>query len=200
MKRRLILISISCILLSSLLCGCSMLDGIDYDWKDFLKDLTGVVVDVVKSELDGEEEDYTIVSYTEVDEEAEKISNQIYEAIKTKDSKKLKSLFSTYMAQKHDLDKEIKVFLKKIKGKVISVEEISGYNSGRETDAVKGDVYNDYIGDIINLKTDKGYSYCVSIIGIYNCVGAEEKEGVRYIYLNCSDKLDYDDCLAEIGE
>ena len=136
----------------------------------------------------------------EWDKEADRITQLVYEAIKTKDGKALKEVFSTYTAQEHNLDIEIKVFFKKIKGKVISVEEINGYGSSGSKDAMKGDVLNRYVGDIINLKTDKGYSYHVSILGVYNYVGFEEKVGVSNIYLNYSDKCDYDDKLAEIGE
>lgn len=192
MKKKFMLTSMGYILVVSLLCGCSIIERV--------KSTVEFGDDIIDAFTTDEKEEYTVVLFSDVDKEADRITQLVYEAIKTKDGKALKEVFSTYTAQEHNLDKEIKVFFNKIKGKVISVEEINGYGSSGSKDAMKGDVLNRYVGDIINLKTDKGYSYHVSILGVYNYVGFEEKVGVSNIYLNYSDKCDYDDKLAEIGE
>jgi hypothetical protein len=160
----------------------------------------GFGCDLVDAFTTDETEDYTSVSYNDIYKESERISKQVYEAIENKDSKALKALFSTYTAQKHDLDKEIEVFYEKIVGKIISVEEIEGFYSESYHDAVKGDVFNEYEGKLINLKTDKGYSYCVTIMGTYNYVGFEESVGINDIYLNSSNERGYENNLADIGD
>lgn len=186
------LIVISYILVANLLCGCSVIEN--------AKRAVGFGCDLVDAFTTDETEDYTSVSYNDIYKESERISKQAYEAIENKDSKALKALFSTYTAQKNDLDKEIKVFYEKIEGKVISVEEIEGFYSGSYHDAMKGDVFNKYEGKLINLKTDKGYSYCVTIMGTYNYDGFEDKVGINDIYLNYSIEREYESNLAEIGD
>ena len=187
MKRKFILLSINCILLASLLCGCNKLDV-----KGLLKNIT--------SESDDEDDEYITVSWDEVNEEAERVSKLAYDAIESRNSEDLKALFAPYTAENCDLDEEIAAFFKKIDGKVISVEEIDAYYSGGYQSAMKGEVFNKYRCRLMNLKTDTGYSYEVKLLGVYNYDGSEEKEGINAIFLYYPDDTARDSNLAEIGE
>ena len=187
MKRKFILMSINCILLAGLLCGCNKLDV-----KGLLKNIT--------SESDDEDDEYITVSWDEVNEEAERVSKLAYDAIESRNSEDLKALFAPYTAENCDLDEEIAAFFKKIDGNIISVKETSGFYSGGNKDAMKGGVFNEYRCRLINLKTDTGCSYEVKLLGVYNYDGSEEKEGINAIFLYYPDDTARDSNLAEIGD
>ena len=163
------------------------------------KRLNGKLDDGVKN-IFGLDDDFSVVSYSKLDKDINKTTKSVYKYLANDDSAALKKLFSAYIVENHDLDREINEFYDKIDGDIISVEKLTAYDVEGHSDANKGDVFNSYCGLIDNIKTNTGNSYYITIRGIYNYYGSEDKEGISYIFLMKPDELSYDKSIAQIGE
>ncbi len=143
--------------------------------------------------------EYTIVRSEDVDKEAEDVSKRIYELIVSKDENKLKQVFAPYTIKCTDIENEIKSFFSQIEGNVISYKKIETVSRDRHM-GNKGDVANFYCESIVDIKTDAGISYCISVDGTYNYLGSEDMVGVNDIFLCYSDEYSYEKKISEIGE
>ena len=106
--------------------------------------------------MDGEEEYQTPKEYAT--EQAE----YIMECIVNQDKEGLKSVFSKYISQTHDLDKEIDEFFEFIDGEIVSHGEPEGYEGGYK---MRDGGYTEKVltGKISNILTNKGDDYSVRI-------------------------------------
>ena len=107
--------------------------------------------------MDGEEEYQTPKEYAT--EQAE----YIMECIVNQDKEGLKSVFSKYISETHDLDKEIDEFFEFIDGEIVSYDEPVGREGGASL------AYGEYrekelYGHTENIITDTGKKYHVSFM------------------------------------
>ena len=131
--------------------------------------------------IDGEEEYQTPKEYAT--EQAE----YIMECIVNQDKEGLKSVFSKYISETHDLDKEIDEFFEFIDGEIVSYDEPIGREGGASL------AYGEYRekelnGHIENIITNKGEKYLVSFMMYQIYKVNEDKVGVKRITI--VDKTD----------
>ena len=192
------------LLVASLLCGC----GRSHIKSSYIKEgfnlLVGLGEGLVKGLVnawtsDGEDDDYVDVDLMEGDEKLTKQADQVYEALKEGDRESIKKMFSPYTAEQYDLDKEIKKLFKKIEGNVISIGEASGWTTGYVHTVEKGYEWVDSEEWLENIKTDKGYSYCLYLDGYYSNQESEEKVGMGNLILYKGSEI-FKNKLYELGD
>ena len=147
----------------------------------------------------GEDDDYIDVNFSRADNELTEQANQVYEALKEKDIESIKKVFAPCIAEKYDLDKEIKKLIKKIEGNVISIGEASGWTTGYVHTVEKGYEWVDSEEWLENIKTDKGYSYCLYLDGYYSNQESEEKVGMGNLILYKGSEI-FKNKLYELGD
>ena len=102
------------------------------------------------------------------------------ECIVNKDKEGLKSVFSKYISETHDLDKEIDEFFAFIDGEIVSYDEPEGNEGGytRRDGEYTEKVLNGYIRKI---ETDSMKHYEIISNSYYIYKDNEECEGVFYL-------------------
>ena len=110
-------------------------------------------------------------------------SEYIMECIVNKDKEGLKSVFSKYISETHDLDKEIDEFFEFIDGKIVSYDEPVGREGGASL------AYGEYRekelnGCIENIKTELENQYVISFFMYQICKSNEDRIGVYAIVIS----------------
>lgn len=192
------------LLVAGLLCGCGRSHIKSSYIKEGIELLAGLGEGLVEGLVnawtsDEEDDDYIDVNFSRADNELTEQANQVYEALKEKDIESIKKVFAPCIAEKYDLDKEIKKLFKKIEGNVISIGEASGWTTGYAHDAEKGYEWVDSEEWLENIKTDKGYSYCLYLDGYYSNQESEEKVGMGNLILYKGSEI-FKNKLYELGD
>ena len=193
------------LLVAGLLCGCGRSHIKSSYIKEGIELLAGLGEGLVEGLVnawtsDEEDDDYIDVNFSRADNELTEQANQVYEALKEKDIESIKKVFAPCIAEKYDLDKEIKKLFKKIEGNVVSVQKAEGWTGGYQHDAEKGYLYVRSEESLRNIKTDTGKTYCMKLYGYYSNSQSEDKVGINLLYVWEEEKLNTDHEVYEIGD
>ena len=107
-------------------------------------------------------------------------SEYIMECVVNKDKEGLKSVFSKYIAETHDLDKEIDEFFEFIDGEIVSYDAPDGHEGGYTMED-GGYKVKELYGEIDEIKTDKGRRYSIGYQLYYIYITNEKREGISVI-------------------
>ena len=118
---------------------------------------------------------------------ARRQGEEIMEYVVNKDKEGLKSMFSEYVSETHDLDKEIDEFFMFIDGEIISYDKPEGDQSGAVYSTKKSEHIKRLEGKIKNIKTDKGKTYSVGFSSYYIYNSNKDKVGIDIIGINDED-------------
>ena len=118
---------------------------------------------------------------------ARRQGEEIMEYVVNKDKEGLKSMFSKYVTQNHDLDKEIDEFFEFIEGEIISYDEPDGDESGGHYSSDESRRIRMLEGKIKNIKTDKGKTYSIGFMAYYVYNPNKDKVGIDIIGVNDED-------------
>ena len=112
---------------------------------------------------------------------ARRQGGEIIEYVVNKDKEGLKSMFSKYVTQNNDLDKEIDEFFEFIEGEIISYDEPDGDETGAVFSPNESKRIRELGGEIKNIKTDKGKTYSISFMAYYVYNPNKDKVGMYAI-------------------
>ena len=121
-------------------------------------------------------------------------SEYIMECVVNKDKEGLKSVFSKYISETHDLDKEIDEFFAFIDGEIVSYDEPEG-NEGGYTRRDGEYTEKELNGYINNIRTDKGRKYVISFLMYQIYKSNKDRVGVDIITI--SDVTD-EECIVQV--
>ena len=116
-------------------------------------------------------------------------SEYIMECIVNKDKEGLKSVFSKYISETHDLDKEIDEFFAFIDGEIVSYDEPEGNEGGytrRDGEYTEKKLY----GWTENVKTNSRRKYSISFMMYQIYRNDEDRVGVNRITINDETNVD----------
>ena len=112
---------------------------------------------------------------------ARRQGKEIMEYVLNKDKEGLKSMFSKYILETHDLDNEIDEFFEFIDGEIISYDEPDGDDRGGQYSPNESKRIRKLGGNVNNIKTDKGKTYSISFLTYYIYNSNKDKVGVDVI-------------------
>ena len=104
-----------------------------------------------------------------------------------KDKEGLKSMFSKYVTENYDLDKEIDEFFEFIDGEIVSYDEPDGDGTGGHYSSDESRRIRKLGGWIENIKTDRGKTYSISFLSYYVYNSNKDKVGIDIIGVNDED-------------
>lgn len=124
--------------------------------------------------------------YITPDQQADKLTVQIFDCFINNDSETLKSLFSSNVQESHDLDTEIKEAFYYIGGDIISYDEPDGTIQGKSRRAEEGITQLVLGGVITNIKTDTGKTYRISFTSY--AINKDDEDDVGVISIGVIDE------------
>ena len=112
---------------------------------------------------------------------ARRQGEEIMEYVVNKDKEGLKSMFSEYVSQTHDLDKEIDEFFAFIDGEIISYDEPDGDETYVEQSPAEGKIKKQLGGIVYNVRTTTGRNYTISFSSYYVYNTNKDKIGIEIL-------------------
>ena len=109
---------------------------------------------------------------------AKRQGEEIMGYVVKKDKEGLKSVFSKYVSDTHNLDKEIDEFFEFIDGEIVSYDEPDGDQTGGHYSSDESRRIRELGGKIKNIKTDKGKTYSISFMAYYVYNPNKDKVGI----------------------
>lgn len=132
---------------------------------EFAIDKAREVYEKHKDDHDTTEDDaYIVVSYRDVDKEAERVVDVVMTAFKEEDAGTLQDLFSEYISEQYDIAAQIKETFAFIDGEIVSTGDVLAGYSGGSTSALHGEVESLYDGTICEVTTDIGKEYTIQFV------------------------------------
>ena len=112
---------------------------------------------------------------------ARRQGEEIMEYVVKKDKEGLKSMFSEYVSETHDLDKEIDEFFEFIDGEIISYDEPDGDETYVEQSPAEGKINKQLGGIVYNVRTTNGRNYTISFSSYYVYNTNKDKIGIEIL-------------------
>lgn len=135
---------------------------------------------------------------------AQQYAETVIDCAKQRDSEGIKELFCTNVQEAYDLDEEIEEFFGFIDGNITSYDEPEGQGSGMTSDW-DGVIEQEIMGNIWNVKTDKGKTYIINVYGYVENRNHKDYIGVTSINIKDTDLYDEkkgdfpDEAVVSIG-